>query len=82
MVDEIKASELDPIFNFDSEPKFTIVDKGKRTIDVSPSVTITTTHIHPKELEGSKVEKCLFHSQMWVKGTPYTLLSTITGKRT
>jgi hypothetical protein len=39
-------------------------------IDTEPSVTITTTKFHPEEPEDPEEGEHLFHSQMWVKGTP------------
>jgi hypothetical protein len=32
--------------------------------------TITTTKVQPDEPEELEEGECLFHSQMWVKGTP------------
>jgi hypothetical protein len=37
---ELKASESDPRFDYDSE-----LDKGKRIIDAEPNATITTTKV-------------------------------------
>jgi hypothetical protein len=61
----MKASELDVDSDSDSEP-----NKGKMIIDIEPSVTITTTKFQPEEPEEPEEGECLFHSQMWVKGTP------------
>ena len=61
----MKSSELD--LGSDSETEF---DKGKRIIDVEPNATIATAQIQPIEPEDPKEGECLFHSQMWVKGTP------------
>jgi hypothetical protein len=36
----------------------------------TPSVTIATTKVQPEEPEEPEEGECLFHSQMWVKGTP------------
>jgi hypothetical protein len=44
--------------------------KGKWIIDAEPSATITTTKIQPDESEELEEGEHLFHSQMWVKGTP------------
>jgi hypothetical protein len=56
---------LDVEPDFDSEP-----EKGKWTIDAEPSVTISTTKFYPKKPEDHEEGERLFHSQMWVKGTP------------
>jgi len=36
---------------------------------VDPSITIATTKAQPKEPKKLVEGECLFHSQMWVKGT-------------
>jgi hypothetical protein len=56
-VAELKASNSNPSFDFDSE-----IEKGKQIIDVEPNVTITTTKFYPKELEDPKQGERLFHS--------------------
>jgi hypothetical protein len=45
-------------------------NKGKQIIDAEPTSTITATTIQLEELEELEDEEHLFHSQMWVKGTP------------
>jgi hypothetical protein len=45
-------------------------EQGKWIIDAEPSATITTTKIQPDESEELEEGEHLFHSQMWVKGTP------------
>jgi hypothetical protein len=62
---ETKSSGLDVDSESDSEPK-----KGKKIIDAEPNVTIATTKVHPEEPEEIEEGERLFHSQMWVKGTP------------
>jgi hypothetical protein len=62
---EMKASGSDVDSDSDSEP-----EKGKWIIDAEPSVTIATTKVQPEEPEEPEEGECLFHSQMWVKGTP------------
>ena len=62
---EVKAYESD--VGFESESK---LEKGRQIIDVKPSATIGTTKIHPDEPDGPEEGERLFHSQMWVKGTP------------
>jgi hypothetical protein len=58
-----KQSEVDSDFDLDHK-------KGKQIIDAEPIATITTTTIQPEEPNELEEEECLFHSQMWVKGTP------------
>ena len=45
-------------------------DRGKKIIDAEPNATIATTKIQKEEPKDSEGEECLFHSQMWVKGSP------------
>jgi hypothetical protein len=64
-VAEVKASELDASSDSESE-----LERGIRIIDVEPSATVATTklqHGEPDELEEGE---SIFHSKMWVKGTP------------
>ena len=65
LVPEMKSSELDLESNSETKP-----DKGKRTIDAELNATVATTQIPLVELEDPKEGESLFHSQMWVKGTP------------
>jgi hypothetical protein len=37
---------------------------------MEPSATIATTKLQPGELDEPEEGEHLFHSQMWVKGTP------------
>jgi hypothetical protein len=62
---EVKASESD--VGFDSELE---LERGIWIIDVEPSATIATTKLQPGEPDELEEGECLFHSQMWVKGTP------------
>ena len=63
---DLKASESDARFEFESEQENRIW-----IIDVEPSATIaTTTKVQPDEPIEPKKGECLFHSNMWVKGTP------------
>jgi hypothetical protein len=62
-VDDLKEKELEP--NFDSKN-----NKGKHIIDAKPIFTIAATKIQPEELEDLEEGERLFHSQVWVKGTP------------
>ena len=65
---EIKYSESD--LDFDSEPNATTIDNGKQIIDADPTAIVATEQIQIEETEESEAEERLFHSQMWVKGTP------------
>jgi hypothetical protein len=60
----MKASELDVGFDSESKP-----ENGRLIIDMKPSFIVATTKILPSEPEEQKEGECLFHSQMWVKGT-------------
>jgi hypothetical protein len=64
-VAEVKASESDA--DYDSEPE---LERGRWIIDVEPSATVATTKLQPGEPDKPEEGECLFHSQMWVKGTP------------
>jgi hypothetical protein len=61
---ELKDSELE--VDYDSELN---LESGKPIIDVEPNDTIATTNVQPRKLEELEEGECLFHSQMWVKGT-------------
>ena len=65
---ELKASELDACSHSESKPDKGN-DKGKHIIEAEPSATFSTTKIQKEELEDPKEGECLFHSQMWVKGS-------------
>jgi hypothetical protein len=62
---KVKASESDANSDFELEP-----ERGRQIIDAEPSSTVSTTKIHPGEPDEPKEGESLFHSQMWVKGTP------------
>jgi hypothetical protein len=64
-VAEVKASESDVGSDSESEP-----ERGRRIIDAEPSATIATTKLQPDEPDKPEKGEHLFHSQMWVKGTP------------
>jgi hypothetical protein len=64
LVAKMKAFESEEDYDSKSNP-----ESGKKIIDVEPSATITTTKVQPSEPEETKKGECLFHSQMWVKGT-------------
>jgi hypothetical protein len=63
-VAEVKAYESYVGSNSESE-----LEKGRRIIETEPSATVSTTKIHPDELDELKEGERLFHSQMWMKGT-------------
>jgi hypothetical protein len=61
----MKYSELEPDSDSEIEP-----NKGKQIIDVELNATVATAQIQPVEPEDPDEAERLFHSQMWVKGTP------------
>jgi hypothetical protein len=64
-VAEIKDKDPNPDSEYDSE------NNGKgQIIDVDPTVIVATTVIQLEEPTDPKEGGALFHSQMWVKGTP------------
>jgi hypothetical protein len=64
-VAEVKASESYVGSESESEP-----ERGRHIIDAEPNATVATTKLHPDEPDEPEEGKRLFHSQMWVKGTP------------
>jgi hypothetical protein len=65
LVAEIKDKESNPDSESDSE------NTGRRQIiDADPTAIVTTTTIQPEEPTDPEEGEHLFHSQMWVKGTP------------
>jgi hypothetical protein len=65
LVAKEKASESD--VDSDSE---TELERGRRIIDMEHSATVATTNIQPGEPDEPEEGERLFHSQMWVEGTP------------
>jgi hypothetical protein len=63
-VAEVKASESDAGSDSESE-----LERGRWIIDAEPSATVSTTKLQPDEPDEPEEGECLFHSQMWVKGT-------------
>jgi hypothetical protein len=62
---EIKDKEPNPNSESDSE------NTGKiQIIDANPTAIVATATIQPEEPTDPKEGGHLFHSQMWVKGTP------------
>jgi hypothetical protein len=65
LVAEIKDKESNPDSKSDSE------NTGKRQIiDVDPTAIVATAAIQPEEPTDPEEGERLFHSQMWVNGTP------------
>jgi hypothetical protein len=65
LVAEIKDKELNPDSESDSE------NNGKgQIIDADPTAIVVTATIQPEEPTDPEEGERLFHSQMWVKGTP------------
>ena len=48
-------------------------DKGQ-IIDMDPTAIVATATIQPEEPTDPEEGECLFHSQMWVKGTPLNFI--------
>jgi hypothetical protein len=65
LVVEIKDKEPNPDSESDSE------NTGKgQIIDADPTAIVATATIQPEEPTDPEEGEHLFHSQMWVKGTP------------
>jgi hypothetical protein len=64
-VAEVKAYES--YVYYDSDPE---LERGIWIINVEHSTTVSTTKIQPSERNEPEEGEHLFHSQMWVKGTP------------
>ena len=69
LVAELKASESDACSDPEPEPDKGN-GKGKQIIDADPSATVATAKIKKNEPEDPEEGERLFHSQMWVKGSP------------
>ena len=67
---ELKAPESDAFSDPESELDKGN-DKGKQIIDADPSAIVATTKIQREDPEEGER---LFHSQMWVKGSPLHFL--------
>jgi hypothetical protein len=68
-VAEVKASELDTGSDSKSEP-----ERGRQIINAEPSAIVATTKLHLGEPDDPEEGEHLFHSQMWVKGTPLHII--------
>jgi hypothetical protein len=64
-VPKVKASESDQGSDFELEQ-----ERGRQIIDAEPSATIATTKVQLDEPDDPEEGEHLFHSHMWVKGTP------------
>jgi len=69
LVAELKVSESDACSDSESEPDKGN-KKGKQIIDADPNATVATAKIQKNEPEDLEEEERLFHSHMWVKGSP------------
>eukprot|EP00253_Pinus_taeda_P002921 PITA_02921 len=69
LVVELKVSESDACFDSESEPNKGN-EKGNQIIDADPNATVATTKIQKNEPKDPEEEEHLFHSQMWVNGSP------------
>jgi hypothetical protein len=69
LVAEVKAFELDVGSDTESEP-----ERGRQIINMEPSATVATTKLQHDEPDEPEEGERLFHSQMWVKGTPLHLI--------
>jgi hypothetical protein len=65
LVAEVKASKSNVGSYSNPEP-----ERGRWIIDAKPSATISTTKPQLGELDEPKEGEHLFHSKIWVKGTP------------
>ena len=70
---ELKAPKSDAFSDPELEPDKGN-DKGKQIIDADPSAIVATTKIQREHLEDPEEGECLFHSHMWVKGSPLQFL--------
>eukprot|EP00253_Pinus_taeda_P016363 PITA_16363 len=69
LVAKLKDSESDACSNSESKPDKGN-EKGRQIIDAEPNSTIATMKIHKEEPKYPEEGERLFHSQMWVKGSP------------
>jgi hypothetical protein len=62
-----ELKEIEPRLDSDSDSD---TNKRRHLIDEEPIATVTTATIQPEEREDPEEGERLFHSNMWVKGTP------------
>jgi hypothetical protein len=72
----MKPSESNEDYESQLEP-----ERGRYIIDVEPTTTVATTKLHPGEPDKPEEGDHLFHSQMWVKGTVITEISSAQGDK-
>jgi hypothetical protein len=77
LVAEIKDKESNP--DSESDPEN---NEKRQIIDADPTATVTTATIQPEEPTDPEEGECLFHSQMWVKGTCCISLLIAEARRT
>ena len=65
----MQASKSDACSDSESKPDKGN-EKGKHIFDAEPNATISIANIQKEEPEDPEEGECLFHSQMWVKGSP------------
>jgi hypothetical protein len=65
LVVELKETESSRDLDSDSKK-----NKRRQIIDAQPTAIVVTKKFQPKEPKDPEEGECLFHSQMWVKGTP------------
>ena len=70
---ELKAPESDACYDPEPEPK-NGDEKWNQIIDADPSSIFAITKLQREDLEDPKEGERLFHSQMWVKGSPMQFL--------
>ena len=76
LVAELKASELDACSDSESQPNKGN-DRLKQIIDAEPNAIVATTNIQKEEPEDPEEAEHLFHSKMWVKGSPLQFIIDI-----
>ena len=70
---ELKAPKLDACSDPELEPDKGN-EKGKKIIDVDPNAIVSISKIQREDPEDPEEGEHLFHSQMWVKGSPLQFL--------
>ena len=69
LVVKLKAPKSDACFDPKPEPEKGD-EKGNQIIDVDPNAIVSTTKLQREDLDDREEGERLFHSQMWVKGSP------------
>jgi hypothetical protein len=69
LVAKLKASKLNACSEFESKPDKGN-DRGNQIIDAEPNIIVATTKIQKEEPKDPEEVERLFHSKMWVKGSP------------